>query len=160
MNFKTILTGLVFIIAMVGCKSKSAFNYSEDIIKKERSLIPEITATEKRVEKYIEIEQYDSIAIAGAKMEKLVQQKIDEIKSMKMPKVKEADNFRMATLRYFDYIKSMYTGYKDLGNAATTEAREKVLDGLRKIINGKQAAINDMQAVQRKFASANGFKVK
>ena len=159
MNFKMILTGL-FIIAIVGCKSKAAFNYSEDIIKKERSLIPEITATENKVEKYIETEQFDSIAVAGEKMEKLVQQKIDEIKSMKVPKAKEADNFKLASLRYFEYIKSMYSGYKDLGNAATPEKREEFLEYLKKIINGKQAAINDMQAVQRKFASANGFKVK
>ncbi len=159
MNIKMILTGLVF-ITMVGCQSKSAFNYSEDIIKKERSLIPEITATEKNVEKYVEKGQFDSIAVAGSKMEKLVQQKIDEIKSMKVPKAKEADNFRMASIRYFEYFKKRFSGYKDFGNAATAEAREKVQEDLLKIINGQQAAINDMQAVQRKFADANGFKVK
>lgn len=159
MKIKLMVTSLLF-VTLVGCQSKSAFKYNEAILAKGTSLIPQITATENKVKDFLSSDKFDSVAAAGQRMEELVQQKIDEIKSMKVPKAKEADNFKLASLRYFEYIKRMYTGYKDLGNAVNPEAREKVLEDLREIINGKQAAINDMQAVQRKFANANGFKVK
>ena len=51
----------------------------------------------------------------------MVQEKIDEINAMKVPGAKKGEEFKTAALRYFKYIKSLYTGYKDLGKAATEE---------------------------------------
>jgi len=145
---------------LVACKSKSAYKYSEDIVTKERSLTTPIETTEDKVEKYIAARQYDSIAIAGEDMEKLVQQKIDEINSMPVPDAEGADDFKTASIRYFKYIKSLYTGYKNLGEAETEEARQEVVDELQKLVKDKPSVISDMQAAQRKYADANGFKVK
>lgn len=159
MYTRLLLAAFLF-ISIAGCKSKSAFNYSQDIIKKERSLIPDIHETEAKVKKFIGTEQFDSIAVAGAHMESLVQEKIDEIKAMPVPKAKKADEFKKGILRYFDYIKSMYTSYKEWGNAKTPEDRDVVLQSLQKIVDGKQDAIREMQNIQKDYASANGFKVE
>jgi len=145
---------------ITGCKSKSAFNYSENIVKLEKSLVPDMESTEKKVEKYINADQFDSIAPAGAYMESLVQKKMDEINKIPVPRAKEADNFKRAALRYFEYIKKMYTGYKNLGNAKAGEERENVIKDLQELIEGKQAAINEMQRAQRKYAEANGFRIE
>ena len=160
----TMLKNLFFIAilftGLIACKSKSAYNYSEAIVAKDRSLTPHIEETEGKVGRYIAANQYDSVAIAGEAMEKLIQQKIDEINALPVPKAKEADNFKTATIRYFNFIKSLYTGYKNLGKAQTEEERQQVLTDLQKLVSEKPAVIADMQKAQGKYADANGFKVK
>lgn len=147
--------------ALVSCGGKkAAYNYSQDIVAKERSLEPQITLTESQVEKYASAQQFDSMAAVSERMEKLVQKKIDEIEAMKMPKAKEVDNFRAAIMRYFKYIKSIYTGYKDVAKAETPEERQKLAQELVELANKKNEEIREMQEVQRKYAKANGFRVE
>ena len=67
---------LLLVAGFAACKSKDAFNYSQEFVKKERSLLPDINKTEDNVKRYIAAEQYDSIAIAGANMEKIVDAKL------------------------------------------------------------------------------------
>jgi hypothetical protein len=157
---KKIIIAAIFLISIASCKSKEAFNYSEDFVKKETSLLPDITSTEDKVMRYVAAEQYDSIAIAGEKMEQLVDVKLQEIKKAPAPDVKEGDNFKEACVKYFGYIKSMYTSYKEFGLAATDEARQEARQKIVDLAGGKQAAINDMQTAQKKFADANGFKIQ
>jgi hypothetical protein len=157
---KKLLLVAVLFTALVSCKSKGAFNYSQDIVAKERSLTPDIEATESKVGSFVTAGNYDSIVVAGENMEKKVQAKIDEINAMKMPKAKEVDQFKAATLRYFNYIKSIYTTYKELGKAPTDEARQEVVATLQKLVDEKQAVIDEMQKAQRSYADANGFKVE
>lgn len=127
---------------------------------KERSLTSEIQSTETKVGNYITANHYDSVAVAGERMEKLVQQKIDEIDALSVPKAPEADNFKAATLRYFKYIKSLYTSYKDLGNAQTDEGRQDVISTLKKLVADKSTVLKEMQGAQARYAKANGFKVQ
>lgn len=157
---KKILLGLVIVAGLASCKSKDAFNYSESFVKKEKSLLPDITRTEDDVKRFLAAEQYDSIAIAGERMEKIVDAKLKEVKNEPAPSVKEGDNFKEAGIKYFQFIKSMYTGYKDYGNAKTPEDRDAEMSKLRDIVEKKTKAIEDMQAAQRKFADANGFKLE
>ncbi len=93
-------------------------------------------------------------------MEKLVDAKLKEVKDEPAPDAKEADNFKEACIKYFGYIKSMYTGYKNYGSAKTAEDRATEMAKLQEIVAGKTAAIADMQRVQRKYADANGFKLE
>lgn len=157
---KKLLLVAVLFAALVSCKSKGAYNYSQDIVAKERSLTPDIEATESKVTKFVTDGTYDSIVVAAEKMEKMVQVKIDEIDAMKVPKAKEVDNFKAATLRYFRYIKSIYTTYKELGKATTEEGRQAVVENLQKLVDEKTAVITEMQKAQRSYAEANGFKVE
>ncbi len=157
---KKILLGLVIVAGLASCKSKDAFNYSESFVKKEKSLLPDITRTEDDVKRFLAAEQYDSIAVAGERMEKIVDAKLKEVKDEPAPNVKEGDNFKEAGIKYFQFIKSMYTGYKDYGNAKTPEDRDAEMSKLRDIVEKKTKAIEDMQDAQRKFADANGFKLE
>ena len=127
--------------------------------KKEQSLTADINSTEDKVKVFLGKQQYDSIAAAGARMEKLVDVKLNEIKEQPAPDVKEAPAFKDASINYFRFIKSMYTGYKEFGNAPTPEAREQQMTRLRQIVDQKTGAIHDMQVAQKKFADANGFKL-
>ncbi len=156
---KLILIAVIF-SGLVACKSKSAFKFSQDIVTKERSLSPHIQETENKVGRFLGANEYDSIVVAAENMEKMVQEKIDEINDMKVPSAKKADEFKSATLRYFKYIKSLYTGYKDLGKAATEETRQEVIAELQKLVEEKPDVLKNMQKAQGEFAEANGFKVE
>ncbi|MEP7165410.1 MAG: hypothetical protein ABI741_11990 [Ferruginibacter sp.] len=157
---KKIFFSIVILSVFTSCNSKSAFNYSQDIVKKEQSLMPAINDTETRIAGFLGKEQYDSIAAAGARMEKLVDEKLNEIKNQPAPDVKEAAGFKDATLKYFNFIKSLYTGYNEFGSAASAEARDRAMSKLKSIVNQKTDAVNDMQRAQKKFAEANGFKLE
>ena len=157
---KKIFFCAIMLSVFAACNSKSAFNYSQDIVKKEQSLVPDITDTETKIAGFLGNNQFDSIAVAGARMEKLVDGKLNELKDLPAPDVKEAAGFKDAALKYFRFIKSMYVGYKDLGNATTDDAREQIMNKLRNIVSQKTEAVNDMQRAQKKFAEANGFKLE
>lgn len=157
---KKIVMATMVLTALVACKSKSAFEYSENFVKKEKSLEGAITKVEADVAGYFAKEQYDSIGKAGERMEKLIDEKLSEIKSEPAPDVKEADQFKKAGIRYFEYIKSMYTCYKEYGYAKTPEERDAKLDKLKELAGKRTEAASDIQASQRKYAEANGFKLE
>jgi len=150
----------MLLLSLAGCKSKDAFNYSQDFVKKERALIPEITSTESKVKLFLAAEQYDSIAAAGERMESLVNATLKSVKDAPAPDAKEGENFKEAVVSYFAFIKSMYTLYKDFGNAKTPEAREAEMEKLRAIVDKKRDAINAIQGAQKKYADANNFKLE
>ncbi len=157
---KKITFGLLVIACLASCKSKTALDYSQDLVNKENSLLPDINSTEEKVKRYVEYKQYDSITIAGRKMEQLVESRIKEIKEKPAPDAKGGEEFKAAGLRYFAFIKSMYTVYADFGSAGTDEEREAQLQKLFELVGKKDASIKDMQNAQQKFADANGFKMK
>lgn len=157
---KRIIPVALLFILLISCKSKSAFSYNQEIAAIERSITPAIQTTENSVRDFYETQKFDSIVAVSGRMEKLVQQKIDEIEGLKVPKAKEVDNFRTACLSAFKITKDIYTNYKKIGLAATEEERQKVIEGLQKMVTEKSEAVTKMQDAQKKFAAENGFKVQ
>ncbi|MCX6208939.1 MAG: hypothetical protein NTZ59_05415 [Bacteroidetes bacterium] len=157
---KKILCIAFIAIMLVSCKTKNAFNYSQDIVKKETALVPAIEKAENEVAAFIEKEMYDSVILASKRMETLVQKSIDEIKATPAPEATGGDAFKAASLRYFEYLKSIYTSYVNYGKAATEEDRQTSVTAMMAIVDKKQSAIDDMQGAQRKFAKANGFQIE
>ena len=157
---KKLSFALLLLVCLAGCKSKTALNYNQDFVKKETALGPDIESTDTKVSGYIVSEQWDSIAIAGERMEKLVDAVVKEIKDKPAPDVKEGQNFKDAGIRYFEYMKSMYTLYKAYGQESTPEGRAAQLERLREFIGNKKLEINHIQEAQKKFADANGFRIE
>jgi len=157
---KFMMIALSAIVLLSGCQSKSAFKFSEDIVAKEQSLVKDIEKTEDQVEMFISNQEFDSMAIVSERMEKLVDEKLEEVKAMKAPDVKEAENFKAAAIKYFAFMKSMYTSYKKYGLAESQEERDEELEEMQDILANKNKAISDMQMAQRKYAEANGFKIR
>ena len=160
MKYKLIIATLL-LVALVSCNSKKkAFKYSEAIVKLERSMMPDIEQTERKVEQFATVQDYDSIVAVSDRMEKIVDGKLQEVITMPAPKVKEAENFKQASIRYFTYLKNIYTSYKKFGLAQSDEARQREFENLQELVAGKTAALNEMQTAQKKYADTNGFKVE
>lgn len=158
--FKHLLFIAVLFTGLIACKSKSAANYSQELVALERPFSLIINSAEEKIGEYVAAEKFDSIAIAGADLENQVQKKIDEINAIPLPKAKEADNLKAAMLRYFTFIKSLSTGYKNYGLAKTDDERQQIANEQQKLVEEEPSMISGLQSIQKKYAEANGFKVK
>ncbi len=158
--FKHLLFIAVLFTGLIACKSKSAYNYSQKLVALERPFSLIINSAEEKIGEYVAAEKFDSIAITGADLENQVQKKIDEINAIPLPKAKEADNLKAAMLRYFTFIKSLSTGYKNYGLAKTDDERQQIANEQQKLVEEEPSMISGLQSIQKKYAEANGFKVK
>ncbi len=154
---KQLTFALIITVSLASCKSKSAFNYSQNFVQKERSLNMDLT--ESKVRGFFSNEQYDSIGAIGERMEKLVDSRIKEIEDEPAPDVKEGANFKKAGIEYFQFIKSLYTSYKEYGYARPEEREEKFAR-ISALTDKESAVIADIQRAQQKYADANGFKIE
>jgi hypothetical protein len=159
MNRKIIAVSFL-IIGLSGCKSKQALDYSEKIVAMEQSLLPEIRRTEQKASEFFTTLQYDSAAAVSLRMEKIIDEKIKKIQTLEPPHVPGADNFKKASVKYFSYLKSIYTGYREF--AIQTDDVEREIKRQRVLRTGdeKQDAVDEMQRAQRKFAKENNFRIK
>ena len=151
---------LLLALTFVSCKTKIALNFNQEVVKKEQVLLPDIALTEDKIAKYFEIQQYDSISIAGEKMAQKIQKAIDEIKALHTPDIAEVENFKAAYLRYFAFMKSAYTTYESYGKATTDEARNLKIEELQVIVSRRQTITNEVLSAQKKFAIANGLRLE
>ena len=142
------------------CKTKQAFNFSEDIVKKEKALEPMIMQTDSAIEKYAGQLEYDSMVAVSQRMESRVQQAIDEIQEMPADGLDEGQNFKDASLKYFGYIKSIYTSYRKVSGASSDEERQGEYEGLMALVQKKEKVLQEMRDAQEKFAKANGFRLE
>lgn len=157
---KKLLIPVFALSLLVSCKSKNAFQYNQDIVQMENSLVPDITTTESKIEGFVNQGLFDSVGVAGEKMEEKVEAEIKKIKDKPAPDVNGGQEFKKVSIDYFEYLKSIYTSYKKYGFAASEAAREAELQHLLEIVNNKQAFMKKMNDAQVKFAEANGFKME
>lgn len=159
---KKLITIVTMLVSLAACKSKSnlALNYNQDFVAKDNSLQPEEQATEDNVTRYYNAGQYDSIAVAGKNMEAALQKAIDEISAIPVPQSKGGESFKAATIRYFNFFKSIYTRYKEYGYAGTDEKRTEIITVIQKLISQRPDIMDDMHSEQRKYADANGFRLE
>ena len=157
---KKIILLIVIAIFLNSCNSGSALKFSDTIVKKEKSLEPEIVKTEDQVKNFIAAGQFDSMAVVSEKMESLVNVRLNEIRELKAPAVKYAEEFKKDAVDYFAYMKSVYTSYVKYARAETDEMRNQELLNLQEVVNKKNDVLQNMRQSQKKFADANGFKIE
>jgi hypothetical protein len=157
---KKLLNLIPILFVLCSCGSKAALDFSETIVKKEKSLQTDIIKTENKVKTYYENHQYDSMAAVSEKMERIIGDRLDEIKNLKTPDVKLADEFKSESVNYFAYMKKVYTSYVQYAKAETEEIRDKEFKNLQDVVAKKDEVIRKMRDSQKRFAEANGFKIK
>jgi len=160
MKFKILFAVIGISFFAIACKSKIAADYSEAIAKKENALGPEVKEATNKLVRYFAAYDYDSIASVSSQMEAKVETLLREIKNKPAPKLPEAENFKQASIRYLNYLKSIYTSYKNYGSQTTPEGRIIAQDEMT-VINSQEEVMADyLKVAQQKFAKANGFKIK
>ena len=159
MKLHSTLIILLFIFVF-SCKSKTAFDYSQQIVKMETDLAAGISMADEKVSRFLEAEQNDSAIIITRQMEKLADEKLKQVESLAAPNVKEGDNFKKEAIRYFSYLKSIYTSFHKFTAANTDEEKEAERQKLARIVDDKEEATKALQVAQQKFAAANNFRIE
>jgi hypothetical protein len=160
MKCKTIVAIAVICFSGMGCKSKIAMNYNDLIVEKQKSLGKNMDQAAPLLKNYFASFEYDSIASISSRMEIKIDTIIREIAKKPAPPVKQGENFKRAALHYFDYMKSIYTSYKNYGLQDSPEGRQIQLQIMTMIINNEDKMIAEMQKAQKIFAKDNGFKIQ
>ena len=160
MKFKTVFAIAVVCCFAIGCKSKMAVDYNNLIVREQQSLAKSMEQTEPQLKNYFANYEYDSIASVSSRMEAKIDSIIHDIQNRPAPKVKQGENFKKAALNYFDYMKTIYTSYKNYGSESTPQGRIIGLAVISRVTNDEDKAIADMQQAQRIFAKDNGFKIQ
>jgi hypothetical protein len=157
---KKIIGVLVIVVSIVSCKSNNAFKYSQDFVASEKKLMPMIENTETKVEGYIGLKQYDSMAIVSEKLENAIGETIKDAKAKPAADAKDGEKFKVDVIKYFEFLKSVYASYKDYGNAATDDARQEEVVKMQQLISKKAEVVKIIQTAQKNFAEANGFRIE
>ncbi len=156
----TRLFAILLLVSLFSCQSKSAFDYSEAIVRMERELSADIAEADQKLLAYMDAKKSDSAVMMSRYMEALAEDKLSEVEKMKVPPVNEGDNFKKSAVRYFTYIKNIYTTFRKFTMADSGAEKEKERKKLAKIIGEKNEITKDMQEAQRKFAAANNFLIE
>ena len=156
---RTIFLGIAVSLLAVGCRSKEAFNFSEDIVKIERKLGESVKETQPQILHYMQESIYDSLAYVGGDMVKKTEESIDEINALRMPAINEAANFKAAAIRYFTHIRNIYDSYKIYAEQPNDSLRSVEAENMVRLEDGMADMVKEMQGAQQKFAEANGFKI-
>jgi hypothetical protein len=159
---KNIIVFLTLTILITGCglDGKKALNYNQKLVGKEDALVPDMKKTEAAVADFYTAKKFDSIAIAGKRMEQIIDNKIAEIQNEPAPDVKDAAEFKKAFINYFSYFKSVYTEYKNFGSAASDTDRSVVFARIQTLVAQKPQVLTDIKTIQAKFAKDNRFRVE
>ncbi|HEV8505298.1 MAG TPA: hypothetical protein VGQ53_07865 [Chitinophagaceae bacterium] len=160
MKCKTIVTIAAMCFLAVGCKSKLAKDYNDMIVNKQKNLGKSMDQAAPLLKSYFASYEYDSIASVSSRMEIKIDTIIKEIAKKPVPDVKQGENFKKAALHYFDYMKSIYTSYKNYALQNSPEGRQIQLQIMSMIINNEDKMIAEMQKAQQIFAKDNGFKIR
>jgi nickel-dependent lactate racemase len=155
-----VFTAFIMLTFLVSCKSKNAFAYNQKLADIENGFEKDIDDAELKIEKYVDNEQYDSLAIIGEKLEQKLDAGLKEITALKAPDEKEGKILKEAFIKMMQYSKDIYTNVKNIGNAKDTDSRASQSEALNNLVAKRQAILTDVQNAQKAFATANGFRIE
>jgi hypothetical protein len=158
MRYIICLFAVVFFFT--SCNYNTAFKYSQNIVKMEDSLVPYLQKTELDLSRFMASNTYDSITIVAEEMESRISKTTENIKNIPAPDAKGGKEFKEACVDYFEFLKNVYTSYKDFGMQTTDEGRNEVRNKWAGFGKEKDRVMSNMQSAQKKFAEDNGFSRK
>ena len=160
MKFKTLFAIATVCFFAIGCKSKIAKDYNDMVVKKQKDMAESVAQNEPQLKSYFGNYEYDSIAAVSERMVAKIDSILIYIKNRPAPKATQGENFKKAALNYFDYMKALYTSYKNYGLQTTPEGRMVGREVIARVTGEEDKMIAQMQEAQLVFAKDNGFKIK
>lgn len=160
MKGKTVFKIAIICFFVIGCKSEVAKKYNDMIVKKQKSVAESINRNEPQLKNYFATYEYDSIASISGRMVAKIDSIINDIKKKPAPKATQGENFKKAALNYFNYMKTLYTAYKNYGSQTSPEGRIVGREVIARVTTEEDLMIAQLKEAQRIFAKDNGFKIK
>lgn len=149
------------IMLLLSCKSETKEQpaitpqqFNETLVNIEETMAEPILKTEAEIK--VRGDRGDNAALiqSATAMEDTVDAKIAAVKEL--PAIgKGAEDLKTATERYFEYIKSIYTTYREAGEAKTDEEKKAAAEKMNKIISAQPEVMATLKAVQDKYVADN-----
>lgn len=164
---KILLMMIVAAAGMVACKSKSnqpdntsltASEFYEKVAELEETLSEPLLKAEAEIKVRGDKSDFEGIARSAKAMEDTVDTRIKILNGMP-PAGFGGEDFKLMVVRYFDYIKSIYTTYRKIGEAKTEEERVKAAGEMKNIMDVQSSVMNNLQTSQARFAADNHFTI-
>lgn len=137
----------------------TAIQFSEKIVNTEQELAKPLAQAEQKILAKLDSSNFDSVGAIAAEAELLIADKIKEIEALRVKDFKGGEAFRSSALNYFEYVKSIFANYKNIGYAETEGARLYEVRRMDSLRSQQQSVVTEMQLAQKLFADDNGFKV-
>lgn len=129
---------------------------NERVMALENSLEEPMLKAEAEIKVRSDNGNYDGVIQSAKAMEDTIQLRIDHVKSLD-PVGVGGDDFKLISTRYFEYLKSIYTTYREMAEAKTDEARLEKAKQMEAIMKGQADVLGNLQRTQQKYAADNGF---
>ena len=160
MCFSKVLPYLFILSILTACSGQSAVKYNNMVVEMDSELKPAMESAESQIGKYAEIPQWDSVGAVSKRMEALVDTKLERITKKDPPDVAGADEFKREVIRYFKYIRDIYTSYGRLAAQSTEQARLKEYERFVEMVKSKRQVAEAFQAALQKFTRANNIRTE
>lgn len=160
-----LLVALAYTSILFSCTStkkedtQTPMQFSEKIVNMELELGQPLASAEKSIITKLDSSDYENAGKIAAEAEKLVDEKIKSIEKINAKGFTGGEEFKTTAINYFEYVKSIYTNYKNIGTAGSEGARLAEVRRMDTIRANQERVITMMQAAQDKFATDNGFQV-
>ena len=156
---RNIFSFLFALVAFASCNQQKALDYNNNLVAKETKLSEKITVAQNNLNSYIEEKKYDSIAAVAERVTKEIDNTISDVIKIPAPNIPEAGNFKNGYIHFYQFIKSIYAGYKDYGTVPDVD-KQNALNKVAETKGKMPQVLSEFQAIQRKFAQANYMKIQ
>ncbi|MFT4094136.1 MAG: hypothetical protein QM640_10900 [Niabella sp.] len=155
------------IILFTSCKTKStdtgtrpltAQEYNDKVIDLEESMSEPLLKTEAELKARSDKDDFAGMAQSAKAMEDTVDLRINALKKMDAVG-KGGEDFKTVAVRYFEYLKSIYTGYRNIAEAKTDEAKKEASEKMTNILSAQPGVMENLRNTQNKYAADNGFVI-
>ncbi len=157
---KNIFAALAVVAMLSSCHSKTALNYNQDFVAKEKALTPDMEKTETDVARFAQTQQWDSVSAVAGRMKSKIEAQIADIKKTPAPDAKGGEKFKAAVVEYFDYVRGLYVAYQTVADAKTPEDRMTEVAKMQELVTHKEAVGAKIREEQQEYAKANNFRIE
>lgn len=129
---------------------------NERIIAMENSLEEPMLKAEAEIKVRSGNGNMRGVAQSAKAMEDSIQLRVDEIKKL-APVGVGGEDFKVVSIRYFEFLKSIYTTYREIAEAKDENTKIEKGRQMQSLMNSQADVLSTLQQAQQKYAADNGF---
>lgn len=129
---------------------------NETIMALENSLEEPMLKAEAEIKVRSSNANMAGVAQSAKAMEDSIQLRLDAAKNLS-PVGVGGEDFKVVSVRYFEFLKSIYTTYREMAEAKDDNIKMEKAKQMESLMNSQAGVMATLQQAQQKYATDNGF---
>ncbi len=129
---------------------------NETIMALENSLEEPMLKAEAEIKVRSSNANMAGVAQSAKAMEDSIQLRLDAAKNLS-PVGVGGEDFKVVSVRYFEFLKSIYTTYREIAEAKDDNIKMEKAKQMESLMNSQAGVMATLQQAQQKYATDNGF---